>query len=227
MKKGYLKPIESCKLDNLDFLKLDSPEKAYTYGLLMADGYITSNNNSLWLYMISEDMNELKKILSKCLPFSYYNRQLSGGRKPQTGAYLYSSYLFTALLNSSFYSKSNKISLTCVEKNYLVYYLRGYFDGDGCFFIKKYSRGKRQYYVRQFNVSAGINFDWSELENLLKSIKVEYKIAKYQYSKSGFSRLIVTKKESLRKLVLYLYEDLEFESLSRKKNKAFEILKSI
>lgn len=229
MRKGQLKKLIQCKVNNLDFLTIDSKVKAYTFGLLNADGYITGSVNTLVMYTVTEDMNEFKIKLSECLPFTYYDRQLKGNRKLQTGAYVYSSHLFDKLKEINFNDKSKKFVRYDIPSELIKYYLLGYFDGDGCFYVKQTinkdgSPGSRSC---QFNVCASYDFDWSWLEEILTENGITYNKVRYQYTKSGFSRIIVSRLVELEKLIKFLYSDSEFKSLKRKYDKAMIILNYI
>lgn len=218
MKKGTRKALEDCKLNNLDFLKFDTKEKVYTLGMLNADGYIQSRG--LWLYLVKEDLENIQSILEKSLPFKFYERQLKNNRKPQKAAYISSTYLLEALDNLEFNNKSNKFIEYEINPKYLKYFLLGYFDGDGCFYFKKSKKGDQGF---QFNVSARFDFDWSYLEFIFKELNIEYRKVCYQYKNSGFSRLVVSRKTELKKLIEFLYDGEEI-GLHRKKEKALQIL---
>jgi len=220
------KNLEESKLNNLDFLNLDTKEKCYLLGLLMADGYITKN--SLWMYLVEDDLINLQPLLNKVLPFNYYRRELKN-RKPQMCLNIHSRHLIKSLnTDFQFNDKSNVFYDININKKYLKYYLRGYFDGDGCFFIKSYfdKRRNKNYINSSFNVSSTHNFDWSNLESILKEYNIEYRIVRYNYPEknSKFSRIVITKKSEMLKLINFLYEDkYDNIGLLRKYNKAKEI----
>lgn len=219
-----IKELDKCRLDNLDFLKFDTEERAYVAGLLFADGYIDPKQTSLWCYLVKDDMLAIKDILCKVIPFNFYNRKLSGKRKEQIGANIYSSRLIEGLLKTDFKDKSRTFSFIGCKHSLKKYFLRGYFDGDGCFFIKKYGKTKnKKYYNMSFNVSSHYESDWSILEKFLSSLNIEYRIVRYKYKNSSFSRLVVSRKNSLVKLINFIYSDYDFIGLKRKYDKAMEI----
>jgi hypothetical protein len=225
-----LKDINKCKLNNLDFLKLDTKEKCYLMGLLFADGYIECGRKSgVWCYLVKDDMYEIKDLLSDLMPFSFYVRKMNGNRKQQIGAYINSTHLANALLETDFATKSLKFSFMGCDEIFKKHFLRGYFDGDGCFFIKKYINNKsgKLTYVRSFNVSSSYETDWTLLTNFLDELNIEYRIVRYKYDKSSFSRIVVTKKSSLKQLIEFIYWGYDNIGFNRKYNKAIEILDSI
>jgi len=227
MRKNQIKSLDKCKLKDLSSLELDTKEKAYVFGLLNADGYLAPG---LWLYTVEDDFKEFKPLLSKVFPTGkYYHRVLQGNRKPQSSVHIYSTHLVNKLKELGFTKKSELMLDYNIKDELIPYYLLGYFDGDGCFFCKKYKQEKDKnfYWVRQFNVSSSYNFDWTYLEKILKDKNIEYRIVRYKYVNSEFSRIVITKKESLKKLINFIYSDFLFPSLQRKKEKAQLILTTL
>jgi hypothetical protein len=228
MRKNQVKDIENCLIKDLSTIDIDTKEKAYVFGLLNADGYI--QNNALWLYSVDEDFIEFKKLIEKVfVQANYYHRTLKGNRKPQSCFHVHSRHLIDKLVGMDFDKKSIFMVDYNLPEELIPYYLLGYFDGDGCFFIKSYSKRQndKPQFLRQFNVSSGYDFDWSYLEKILNKHNINYKVVRYKYPKSAFSRIVVTKKDDLVLLIKYLYQDLSFPSLSRKKEKAMLIVKNI
>jgi intein/homing endonuclease len=208
--KGRIKPIEDCKLTNLDFLKLDTPTRCYLLGLLWADGYLSSDNKkSLFMYLKESDMLCLKSLIKSVLPVTFYSRNVKG-RKPQICMYIYSSHLTKKLISDfQFSEKSNKIFIPKKIKGELLkYFLRGYIDGDGCFSISDCKRtGRASFSVPSFNICSTYHYDWSELEDIAKEMNIYYRIYRYKSKKkkSSFSRFIICRQSDMIIWIDYLY----------------------
>ena len=123
---------------------IDSEEKAYWLGFLMADGYNHESRSAICLRLQAEDEEILKKFrffLKSDAPIYSYKR-----RTPKN--HLLREYKEVRV--NSIYLSKQLAKLGCVQgktytldfpasvPQYLVnHFLRGYFDGDGCLCIKK------------------------------------------------------------------------------------------
>lgn len=128
---------EQFRYDVNFFKNIDTEVKAYFLGLLYSDGCISTKKNHVGIDLKEED-SYILSILSKVIvkseditrPFKvkgiYYGR----------GLHLYSKTIVSDLINLGCMSaKTFKIRLPILSEDMMCHFLRGYFDGDGCFNI--------------------------------------------------------------------------------------------
>jgi len=116
------------------FDHIDSYDKAYFFGLLMADGY--NSNQSIVLILSKKDV----KILERFRDFIKSQQPLKfsiskDGRFEYCSLPLYSSYLSKKLTElGCMRAKSLKIKFPeeHLKGDLIRHFIRGYFDGDGC-----------------------------------------------------------------------------------------------
>lgn len=141
------------------FKQIDTEEKAYWLGFLSADGWISKNEKTgagvVGVELQYRDINHLKK-LNKSLNGNYKitdrwrDCSLSSSDKKHHMSVLriFSIDMYNDLFKMGLgNNKSYSLQLPNISDNLLRHYMRGYFDGDGCFGIsydklgniKKYS----------------------------------------------------------------------------------------
>jgi len=87
--------------------------------------------------------------------------------------------------DKSFKSPSKILEyLERIDTNLINYWIRGYFDGDGCIYYNK------KHYLRQVSFASGYNQNWNDIikymKNIgIKNIKVNKKILKKSKSRSS------------------------------------------
>jgi hypothetical protein len=129
------------------FDKIESEEQAYWYGFMCADGYIRERKKSveLGLKLCLKDLEHLElfkthigsnnKIYNKIDYLTYDN----GVKKSYHGVHLavYSARLVESIKKQGFHSrKTFSITEPKFDKKYFKDFIRGYFDGDGCCYIR-------------------------------------------------------------------------------------------
>lgn len=124
--------------DTRYFASIDTEEKAYWLGFLMADGCVhqtkQKKRSSLIVVLQARDIEHLKK-LSKAMG---NKTPLKIRRDKSVGLSLYSQILVADLIklgcviNKSLILKPPNIKLT---ENNIRHFIRGYFDGDGCAYL--------------------------------------------------------------------------------------------
>lgn len=126
------------KLNKNIFEKIDTPEKAYWLGFLLADGYIDKQYQHLEIGLQKRDFKHLEKFnnfINSSIPI-----KLKGGNNS-------CKIIITSVNICNDLKKhgvENNKSLTCrLNKNILknkklkYHYLRGFLDGDGCIYLNK------------------------------------------------------------------------------------------
>lgn len=147
-------PNKKYEFDETTFEKVDTEEKAYWLGFIVADGYVTKQN--LFAIRLKESdiehLEKFKKFIKSSHPIKKYKAKIKGKEYPACGIYISSKKLVFDL--SKFGVVPNK-SLTVKYSNlvptqFVRDYWRGVFDGDGhiSFFVdKKRNRTKKRWTV--------------------------------------------------------------------------------
>ena len=110
-----------------------------------------------------------------------------------------------------------------LPKNLFRYFILGFIDGDGCFYISKNK------ITKQFYITSSFDYDWSMIKSLFDSMDIKYKISKVVNNKEKNHRssyIRITKYDSHKKLYNYLYPNGYEIGLRRKYDKATDIIKN-
>lgn len=130
------------RLDDSVFDNINTEEKAYWLGFLYADGNISSTGNRLEVHLSIKDINHLEK----------FRKFLKLETEFRTGYYNGNAYCHLSVRNKHLWEQLNNKGCTprktltldfpdlnIFENKNLVYdFIRGYVDGNGCLFTKKY-----------------------------------------------------------------------------------------
>jgi intein/homing endonuclease len=207
-------------------------EEIYILGFLWADGFLykSSKNHkycSLQCQILFTDYKILKNCFTKVGKWSLFIRKErvdKKGVKRQKNITLaindiaLVSKLISFDFNKKNYTPPNKL-LKLIPKNKHYLFYRGYFDGDGCFYITNKAK--------QFILGSTYEQDWSSIVSLFNKIKIKkYKIQK-NISKKGHkdSRIRVSSLDAVVKIANYLYQDRLDIGLKRKYNKVKNLIK--
>lgn len=118
------------------FDNIDTEEKAYILGFLLADGWITSDGKYVGFCVTESDVDILEKIKAALKSKSKIATPTNSGFKsrPRKTLEIGSIYLVKALVNLGVTTtKSYDARLPTISKHLLLHLLRGLFDGDGSF----------------------------------------------------------------------------------------------
>lgn len=211
-KIGLKKSPYYCNYNFFD--KIDTEEKAYWLGFLTADGWISKNekNNSgvVGIELQYGDIDHLKKF-NKSLNGNYKitdrwrKCRLSTNKQKanhQCVIRIFSLYMYNALVKLGFTNnKSYDVDIpSCIQHNLIRHYLRGVFDGDGCF----------SYTSKSFNISfisASKNL-MSSINEIIDELNIEASLSNYiSEFNTPMYELHVYKKADKLKLLNYMYKD--------------------
>lgn len=190
-----------------------SPEFAYAIGLLATDGCLL--NDGRHIDITSKDVEQLKNVLL-CLGIkNKIGKKSSGyGRdkkypRIQFGDVVFYKFLLGIGLTPA---KSKTIGALAIPDKYFFDFLRGSFDGDGCFYSYYDPRWKASFmFYVVFNSASKKHIDW--LRGVLyRKLKVKGHIT--NDGRSTFM-LRYAKRESLR-ILRKMYHDSKAVCLKRK-----------
>lgn len=203
---------------NHDFFQLWSPQMAYVLGFIYADGAIEDvqkSSRTCYISITSKDISILKKIRSAMQSkHQLYKRRaqlhiFSDGKSyvsnEEAVFRIGNKMMYNDLLNLGLTPrKSSSILFPKIPSEYLNFFLRGYFDGDGCLHLIK---GK---YPRLIFISGSISFLKGLSQNLANCLKIPIKSVYSQLQKSGnlcYQLHYNTRISS--KILEFMYKDLE------------------
>lgn len=197
------------------FSSIDTQEKAYILGFLYADGYVSTITNYFSITLSRRDINHLEKIKS-CLNSNNPIHKTTGrysNNHPITekcNLTIVSSQMIKDLISIGCTSKKS-LTLTfptCISKDLIRHFIRGYFDGDGTVYVTKTG------YLQAGFIST-LEFCKDCLRHL--NLSREYNIHKEQRSDKNVYYFTITG-DRVEELYNYLYKDATI-FLDRKKEK--------
>lgn len=148
-KEKMSKSFHRYSLDEHVFDAIDTEEKAYWLGFLMADGYNHEDKNAICLRLQAGDLEILekfKRFLKSDAPIYTFTRETTVNhlKKEQKEVRVNSVYLSKQLaLLGCMQGKTYRLEYpTCVPPELTNHFIRGYFDGDGCLSITNRSDRK-------------------------------------------------------------------------------------
>lgn len=193
------------------------PELAYATGLMVTDGNLSSNRRHLTF--VSKDMEQIKNFM-ECLGLKVkIGETISGYTGRPTHRVQFGDVEFYAFLISIglMPAKSKIIREVQIPPEYFWDYLRGAFDGDGCFYSywDPRWRSSHMYYLTFASASKG-HISWLR-EEIYKFLGINGHISKSKHKGSIYS-LRYAKKEALV-IIKKMYYNRRVVCLSRKKKK--------
>lgn len=193
-----------------------SPELAYAVGLLAADGCLSKDGRHIDL--TSNDIEQLKNFMM-CLGLKNKIGEKNSGSKEKAGKRVQFGdvVFYNFLVDIGFApAKSKTIGELRIPKKYFFDFLRGSFDGDGCFYSYFDPRWKSSFMFYTVFISASKkHIDWLQRE-IEERLNIKGHITKD--GKGSTFQLKYAKTESLE-LLPSMYYSSSVICLSRKRNK--------
>lgn len=207
------------------FNTINTEEKAYILGLLFADGSLRYNGFELTLMETDKEILEkISNILYGKIVLNYKKSRMYCNNpkyicKPQYRLIVSSNIMKNDLIkHGCVQAKTFKIRLPKLCDNMYRHFIRGYFDGDGCFSISK----KRQN-VAKVSITSNKHFCDELVEYIKRILNINIK-SKIRYNEIGDS--IITNKNDIVIFMNWLYDNSTIY-LARKSNKYQTFLNSI
>ena len=203
---------------NLDFNTSETPkELAYFLGFFWADGYNILKSNYCIIELVKEDLDDVLPIFKRLYNFNYTERTRKN-RKPQAAINVSSGELKEFLTENGKYpktSESHEKIMNKIPDEFLKYFIRGLFDGDGCF----YHKGT----MRQVYISGNYDQDWGYLLKYFSDNGFNFKEHK-QSGKNKYSFIRCTTRNTISNFIHWLYDDEDDIDPHRKHDKAIGML---
>lgn len=220
---GYSK---TRKFNNHYFHDIDSELKAYFLGFIFADGYVVyrekNRNHEFAMQLKSEDrciLEALNEELGGVHDICHKNpkKKMINGvdtiSRDSDVLRVYSKDIVCDLMNLGVVQdKTHNYQLPKIPDEYFFDFLRGYIDGDGCY----YNNGRIM-----MNITCASKEVLEYLQNILQTYGIHTSIYKEKELKY---RLNCYRKDDVKKLVNMLYHDGFSLCLSRKYEKIKHLL---
>lgn len=194
---------ETPNINETYFSEIDTKEKAYILGYLLADGYI--NNSTLEFGCAIAD-KEILEFIAKELNF---NTRIF----PIARITVRNKRIIKDLLRYTVGSKENK-TFPRINKNLQHYMLLGFFDGDGCLTWGKRKDRNRLWQKVNFTGSYKLLY---AIQKLLQKLDITSSL--HPKGKENCYVLELASKEDVKKILSYMYGDEDLIILHRKFDK--------
>lgn len=209
---------------NENFFKTWSSSMAYVLGFIYADGAVIDSrisSRTCYLLLSNNDINllyQIRKTLSSDHKLDYRpatKRNFGKGKtylcKPSYRLRIGNKVIYTDLLSYGLKPrKSLTIELPEIPKKYFSFFLRGYFDGDGCVNTGQRKSGK----IIQVVFTSG-SFVFLERLNEMISDLLRIKLKSIPFQ-SGAFRLAFRANEAIS-VCKFMYKDLEASPFLKRK----------
>lgn len=210
------------KINDTYFDSIDTPIKSYLLGFIFADGWISYNENdrryefgielqSQDRYII-EKINEVLGNKNKIYHKSPKDKIINGIKTrshDMDGIRIYSKHLVYSLESHGISkNKSYSDNFPRVNENLFFDFLRGYIDGDGCYYTKNN--------IVTIHITSGSSEPLSYIKEKLLTYGIESSVYK---EKDHKYRIYINGKNNIKTLLNLLYYKEDLFYLKRKYNK--------
>lgn len=202
---------------------LNIPMNVYLLGFIWADGHISPKHRHFSFEIKSSDFffeDYLDSFGVGTISSRQRMRQLKAFGVVQKCFFSSNKKIYDFLIENDFHLKSQseptKI-LSLIPDSLKHLFFRGFFDGDGCLYVK--TRNSLAFW-------GPINQTWDFLTNQLNLLDIHYSIIKYNYEKHYSSCVEIRKIKEIVKFFNYIYPEENFDFGLRRKFDNFMIVKS-
>lgn len=205
----YKKP----KYNETYFSEIDTKEKAYILGYLLADGYINNSTLEFGCALADKEILEfIAKELNANIRFDYTFDKKSR-RFPRARITIGNKRIIKDLLRYTIGSKENK-TFPRIKKDLQHYMLLGFFDGDGCLTWGRRKDRNRLWQKVCFTGSYKLLY---AIQKLLQKLNITSSL--HPKGKENCYVLELASKEDVKKILSYMYGDEDLIILHRKFDK--------
>jgi hypothetical protein len=222
IKIGNYKHRRKYSLNENIFNNLSSPEAAYWFGFLLADGYVNKNRYIGLEIKDLEHLEKFKNAINSTAPI--YKRIVRNSKRnvKWKDSVIYIIHISSVKLINAVKSigmienKSQREIFPNIDNNTLNIFCRGYFDGDGGF-----SKCKGQTTI---NIRGSKDFLEKYLDILVKNCLLTSNNKKISFD-CGAHKLQFNGNNVSKRIVKWLYKDIIIENNGLYLNRKYEIAK--
>lgn len=209
---------------NSDFFHSINDEKtAYWLGFIAADGCVFEKEDGyrLKIGLQEKDMSHLEKFcadLESNLSVKTQAVKVNGKAYGTSSVQVNSTKLCRDLISHGIHpQKTFTLKMPSIPNNLMRHYIRGFIDGDGCYYINK--RAGKDTYRYAIEIVGGSYQFLEGLKNHLQDNDISSNI--YRKRDKNW-KLVITRREDIVKTIDYLYLDSSIY-LDRKQIKALDM----
>ena len=202
-------------------------ESVYILGLLWADGHVRKENKTTSISCVQTDIDEVTTIFLKTgdwLISKPIKKYFNGDEvKTQKKIHTTTWGLFEILKDYGFLCKTTSSPndmLIKIPNKLKKYWFRGYLDGDGCIKL-----GKK--YGVEVVFTGPYNQKWDFMVDLCCQLKIDYSIDNRKIKEGGYSHFRINKKNHVKIISDYIYNDYDNIGFSRKYKKYLNVCEYI
>mgnify|MGYP003488273913 FL=1 len=232
-KRTYVEAKQLSRVYDLndDFFKEQTPNMAYILGLLASDGNISKNENGIFIELEKTDLpllEDIEKITGNTRPIKFYVHDHHNGTVTEAAKFQAWSAEWKQDLAVYGITPEKTFSLTPpmrLKKELYIYYLKGYFDGDGSFSVK--TAAETDGMISFIGTSKEV-VEWMRdvLVNQYGIMTGKIQIRTLQ-SGHKFYHFCIYSHDSIRWLYHLWYDDPSVLSMQRKKDKMTTFINKI
>lgn len=139
-KEKLSKAFRKYQLNSNKFDVIDTEEKAYWLGWYMTDGYNHESKSAVAIRLQGKDIEILEKLklfLETTIPiYTFYRKDSKGNAREYVELNVCSVHMSKTLASYGVVqNKMHNKSIPNIPTSLIKHFLRGYFDGDGCFSV--------------------------------------------------------------------------------------------
>ena len=212
-------------LDENYFDNIDTPNKAYILGFLYADGNVGNNKYVMQITLQEEDkhiLDQFKIELNTNIPL-YYKESKNKNRKNTYTLMINNKHMHQSLIDKGVVPQKTMIIRfpDFLDEKLISHFIRGYFDGDGCFCLSKRNDRPNSYHT--IFTLVGTNDFCQRVKEIIESKLDVHCCISYCHKKydSPIRCLSISGRKNCQKMLDWIYNDAEM-FLTRKKNKYLE-----
>lgn len=210
------------KFNDKFFEVIDTEEKAYWLGFLLADGSICKNKDIISIGLSSVDKEHLVKF-TKAINSNHNicdymaNNNVTNKKYETSDLVITSKKMKDDLAKYNIVPNKTKEEKPCILRDDLIrHYIRGFFDGDG--WITSYNR-RPQDRCKNQKWEIGFGSSYEMINYISNHLSKELKIAYKEPKKNCIYRIRYSSNIDIEKIIDYLYKDATVY-LDRKHEKA-------
>jgi hypothetical protein len=205
------------------FENIDSIDKAYFLGLLYADGNVSKVGGCGYRVKIGlqeRDSYILERFANYC-NFNgpiLFRKKATDNHQNQKLLQIYSKKFYENACKQGLHdSKTFTLTFPKLDDIYMSHFIRGYFDGDGCVFIKQYKNQMSTsiQFLGTLDMCKGIKEYLTSILELRSDTKIQSKKSIFKYT--------INDRKDLLKVINYLYLNKKDCFLDRKLDKSKDV----
>lgn len=220
---------------NKDYFEdINTKNKAYWLGFLYADGYVSTGDR--WgLELQLADKHHIENFISD-FDCNINIRERTRAGHSFCGFMIKNPKMYNDLVDHGVIPNKTHClefpSNDLLNSEYISHFIRGFFDGDGCIYYKKYLRTKNDWKTSFYSTIKEVSIVCKSegfLDDIINELaRNDIKSEKYYNPKDGLPTLRISNYENILKFYKYIYKDsTEMNRLDRKYNKFNELIATI